>query len=183
LRNILNKALPLAFDADDPPSGAGRRHLIASRRATGDGPEQNPTINHFRMSSGEAARRHRSPGMRNERQTLYAIPLPRPGGWHPGRCRAADLLRPARSSADIDPNNQSLGSRGPKHRTPPHSERPAMIGRRSDARWKAPTGRSPRLVREIIAKRIIVAAKKGERDPVRLRNAGLAALGYDRQAI
>jgi hypothetical protein len=58
-----------------------------------------------------------------------------------------------------------------------------MIGRRSDARWKAPTGRSPRLVREIIAKRIIVAAKKGERDPVRLRNAGLAALGYDRQAI
>jgi hypothetical protein len=39
------------------------------------------------------------------------------------------------------------------------------------------------LVREIIAKRIIEAAKKGERDPVRLRNAGLAALGYDREAI
>ena len=35
------------------------------------------------------------------------------------------------------------------------------------------------LVREIIAKRIIEAAKKGERDPVRLRNAGLAASGYD----
>ena len=33
------------------------------------------------------------------------------------------------------------------------------------------------LVREIIAKRIIQAAKKGERDPVRLRAAGLAALG------
>ena len=38
------------------------------------------------------------------------------------------------------------------------------------------------LVREMIAKRIIEAAKKGERDPVRLRAAGLAALGYDREA-
>lgn len=37
----------------------------------------------------------------------------------------------------------------------------------------------PALVREIIAKHIIEAAKNGERDPVRLRNAGLAALGYD----
>ena len=41
----------------------------------------------------------------------------------------------------------------------------------------------PALVREIIAKHIIEAAKKGERDPVRLRSAGLAALGYDREAI
>ena len=41
----------------------------------------------------------------------------------------------------------------------------------------------PALVREIIAKRIIEAAKKGERDPARLRAAGLAALGYDREAI
>jgi hypothetical protein len=41
----------------------------------------------------------------------------------------------------------------------------------------------PALVREIIANRIIKAAMKGERDPVRLRNAGLAALGCDRQAI
>jgi hypothetical protein len=39
------------------------------------------------------------------------------------------------------------------------------------------------LVREIIAKRIVEAAKKGERDPVRLRAAGLAALRYDREAI
>jgi hypothetical protein len=37
-------------------------------------------------------------------------------------------------------------------------------------------------LREIIAKHIIEAAKKGERDPVRLRNAGLAALGYDKEA-
>jgi hypothetical protein len=41
----------------------------------------------------------------------------------------------------------------------------------------------PALVREIIAKRIIEAAKKGERDPARLRAAGQAALGYDREAI
>ena len=40
----------------------------------------------------------------------------------------------------------------------------------------------PALVREIIAQRIIEAAKKGERDPARLRAAGLAALGYDREA-
>ena len=41
----------------------------------------------------------------------------------------------------------------------------------------------PALVREIIAKRIIEAAKKSERDQVRLRAAGLAALGYDREVI
>jgi hypothetical protein len=38
----------------------------------------------------------------------------------------------------------------------------------------------PALVQEVIAKRIIKAAMNGERDPARLRNAGLAALGYDR---
>jgi hypothetical protein len=43
--------------------------------------------------------------------------------------------------------------------------------------------RQPALVREIIARRIIRAATKGERDPARLRAAGLAALGYDREAI
>jgi len=39
----------------------------------------------------------------------------------------------------------------------------------------------PTIVYEVIAKRIIDAAKKGERDPVRLRNAGLAALGFDKE--
>ena len=39
------------------------------------------------------------------------------------------------------------------------------------------------LVREGIAKRIIKAATKGERDPARLRKAGLAALGHDREVI
>jgi hypothetical protein len=36
----------------------------------------------------------------------------------------------------------------------------------------------PEIVYGIIAKRIIEAAQKGERDPIRLRDAGLAALGY-----
>jgi hypothetical protein len=35
----------------------------------------------------------------------------------------------------------------------------------------------PEIVYEVIAKRIIQAVKNGERDPIRLRNAGLAALG------
>jgi hypothetical protein len=33
------------------------------------------------------------------------------------------------------------------------------------------------IVYEIVAKQIIEAAKKGERDPIRLRDAGLVALG------
>jgi hypothetical protein len=59
-----------------------------------------------------------------------------------------------------------------------------IMGEAFDAACKGlrDTGQ-PALVREIIARRIIKAAKKGERDPVRLRKAGLAALGYDREAI
>jgi hypothetical protein len=59
-----------------------------------------------------------------------------------------------------------------------------LIGEAFDAMCKDldDTGQ-PALVREVIAKRIIKAALKGERDPVRLRNAGLAALGYDSEAI
>jgi hypothetical protein len=37
----------------------------------------------------------------------------------------------------------------------------------------------PAVVLELIARRIIDAAKNGERDSLRLRNAGLAALGLD----
>jgi hypothetical protein len=37
----------------------------------------------------------------------------------------------------------------------------------------------PAIVYEVIAKRIIDGASKGERNPVRLRNAALAALGFD----
>ena len=40
------------------------------------------------------------------------------------------------------------------------------------------TGQPP-IVYEVIAVRIINAAKNGERDPVRLRNAGLSALGFN----
>ena len=38
----------------------------------------------------------------------------------------------------------------------------------------------PTIVYEVIAKRIIDAARSGERDLVRLRNAGLTALGLER---
>jgi len=41
----------------------------------------------------------------------------------------------------------------------------------------------PQIVYEVIAKRIIQAARNGERDPVRLRNAGLAGLRLDKDAI
>ncbi len=44
----------------------------------------------------------------------------------------------------------------------------------------------PTIVYEVIARRIIDAARTGERDPVQLRNVGLAGLGFDkgdRQAI
>jgi hypothetical protein len=41
----------------------------------------------------------------------------------------------------------------------------------------------PTIVYEVIAKRIIDAAQKGERDPVQLRNAGLRALGFDNDSI
>jgi hypothetical protein len=59
-----------------------------------------------------------------------------------------------------------------------------MMGEAFDAACKGlQDTRQHARVREIIAKRIIEAAKKGERDPVRLRNAGLTALGYDREAI
>jgi len=59
-----------------------------------------------------------------------------------------------------------------------------LMGEAFDAACKGlrDTGQ-PIVVQEVIAKRIIKAAMKGERDPTRLRKAGLAALGYDREAI
>ena len=41
--------------------------------------------------------------------------------------------------------------------------------------------RQREVVREIIARRIIEAARKGERDPIRLRKAGLASLGIGKR--
>jgi hypothetical protein len=40
----------------------------------------------------------------------------------------------------------------------------------------------PTVVYDVIAKRIIDAAKNGERDQVKLRNIGLAGLGFDKEA-
>ena len=54
-----------------------------------------------------------------------------------------------------------------------------LMGEAFDAARAALHGRGqPEIVYGIIAKRIVEAAKKGERDPIRLRDAGLAALGY-----
>jgi hypothetical protein len=60
------------------------------------------------------------------------------------------------------------------------TELPRLWARRSTPPAKTfhDTGQ-PTIVYEVIAKRIIDAAKNGERDPVRLRNAGLTALGFD----
>jgi hypothetical protein len=58
-----------------------------------------------------------------------------------------------------------------------------IMGEAFDAACKTlPDSGQPDLVREIIAKRIIEAVKKGERNPLRLRNRALAALGIDQQA-
>jgi hypothetical protein len=53
-----------------------------------------------------------------------------------------------------------------------------LMGEAFDAARKSLRDRGQPEVYGIIAKRIIEAAKKGERDPIRLRDAGLAALGY-----
>jgi len=59
-----------------------------------------------------------------------------------------------------------------------------IMGEAFDAASKGlPDSGQTALVREIIAKRIVKAATRGERDPVRLRAAGLAALAIDREAI
>jgi hypothetical protein len=52
------------------------------------------------------------------------------------------------------------------------------MGEAFDAARKHVEG-AGRAVHEAIAARIIAAAHRGERDPVRLRNAGLAGLGYE----
>jgi hypothetical protein len=57
----------------------------------------------------------------------------------------------------------------------------ALMGEAFDAACKDLHDKGqPGIVYEVIAKRIIDAAKKGERDPVQLRNIGLAGLGLDK---
>jgi hypothetical protein len=57
-----------------------------------------------------------------------------------------------------------------------------IIGEAFDSACKElhDTGQPP-IVYEVIARRIIDAANVGERDLIRLRNAGLAALGFDEE--
>lgn len=59
-----------------------------------------------------------------------------------------------------------------------------LMGEAFDAARASLDGQDePELFYEIIAARIIEAAMKGERDPIRLRDIGLAALGYKKDAI
>lgn len=59
-----------------------------------------------------------------------------------------------------------------------------LMGEAFDAARASLDGQDePELFYEIIAARIVEAAKKGERDPIRLRDIGLAALGYKKDAI
>jgi hypothetical protein len=50
-----------------------------------------------------------------------------------------------------------------------------------DARKKLNSTGQPPIVFDTIAARIIAAAGKGERDPIRLRDVGLAGLAHDRE--
>ncbi len=56
-----------------------------------------------------------------------------------------------------------------------------IMGEAFDAACKElhDTGQPP-VVQEVMAKRIVAAARSGERDVTRLRNAALAALGKER---
>ena len=59
-----------------------------------------------------------------------------------------------------------------------------LMGEAFDAARASLDGQNePELFYEIIAARIFEAAKKGERDPIRLRDIGLAAFGYKKDAI
>jgi hypothetical protein len=57
-----------------------------------------------------------------------------------------------------------------------------VMGEAFDAAVTALRKEQPAIVYETIAARIIAAAHRGERDPVNLRNAGLAGLGYESKA-
>jgi hypothetical protein len=59
-----------------------------------------------------------------------------------------------------------------------------LIGEAFDAARASLDGQDePELFYEIIAARILEAARKGERDPIRLRDIALAALRYQKDAI
>ena len=59
-----------------------------------------------------------------------------------------------------------------------------LMGEAFDAARASLDGQDePELFYEIIAARIVGAARKGERDPIRLRDIGLEALGYKKDAV
>jgi hypothetical protein len=59
-----------------------------------------------------------------------------------------------------------------------------LMGEAFDAARASLDGQDePELFYEIIATRIVAAARKGERDPIRLRDIGLEALGYKKDAV
>jgi hypothetical protein len=59
-----------------------------------------------------------------------------------------------------------------------------LMGEAFDAARASLDGQDePELFYEIIAARILEAARKGERDPIRLRDIALAALRYQKDAI
>jgi hypothetical protein len=59
-----------------------------------------------------------------------------------------------------------------------------LMGEAFDAARASLDGQNqPELFYEIIAARIVEAARKGERDPIRLRDIGLEALGYKKDAV
>jgi hypothetical protein len=59
-----------------------------------------------------------------------------------------------------------------------------LMGEAFDAARASIDGQDePELFYEIIAARIVEAARKGERDPTRLRDIALEALGYKKDAV
>ncbi len=61
------------------------------------------------------------------------------------------------------------------------SETIVVMGEAFDAACKELDYRVTELVREVIAERIIIAAKSGERDPDRLLDAALAGLSREQE--
>jgi hypothetical protein len=55
-----------------------------------------------------------------------------------------------------------------------------IMGEAFDAACQALKGKGqPSVIQEIIARRIIASARKGERDPDRLRDAGVATMRFE----
>src|ERR1700677_3844784 len=60
-RYILDEPRPLVFHRDNPPGWARRSQFVTPWRASRDGAEQHPSVDHCRMLASKASGRHRSP--------------------------------------------------------------------------------------------------------------------------